>query len=398
MEAESVTDPSYNPFLDPDLNDDLDDDGEINVEWYPLPDYLTREEDEAEDADRESLSGDGDDPAEGGDPAPFAREAAGPFPTASDYARHHRFAAEPDLPDWLARMVVEAAAAMRAMQRASVSSDRGLDGAAEAFADARQRIRDAIADPMIASDLEARAQVLAQVRRAAGSELADEVAAVDHALAGTVPRVKFHEAIEDIIRREPALAKSAEAVADLYRKGPVFALAKSVEMNITREVQGIIRDHLDSGKATEISIREIMAKSEDFTRSYADTVVRTNANTAATEGRFAQVRDPDVRRIVPAFKFVAVVDYDVRRGRPEDHGENHRAAHGAIAGVDDPIWLRIAPPAGYGCRCSVVMVTKYELRRLGLLREDGGVTRRLSPGIEAFRRHPNFQRSRMPGT
>ena len=32
--------PPRNPMLDPTMNDDLDDDGNLDVEWYPLPDWL----------------------------------------------------------------------------------------------------------------------------------------------------------------------------------------------------------------------------------------------------------------------------------------------------------------------------------------------------------------------
>lgn len=41
-------------LLDPDQNDDIDDDGELDVEWYPLPDYL--QDDEEEDASATSPS------------------------------------------------------------------------------------------------------------------------------------------------------------------------------------------------------------------------------------------------------------------------------------------------------------------------------------------------------
>ena len=91
----------------------------------------------------------------------------------------------------------------------------------------------------------------------------------------------------------------------------------------------------------------------DFTRSYANTVYRTNLNTAYTAGRFQQAQEPGVRTVLPAMERWEIMDSAVRRGRPIDGPkggtkENHAAAHGLVAATTDPIWNRVASPSGYG--------------------------------------------------
>lgn len=154
------------------------------------------------------------------------------------------------------------------------------------------------------------------------------------------PGVPFEEAIEDLITREPRLENDYRRVAELYNTEHVFAAARSVDLNVTRRVQKALEDMMREGKgisSTEPIIREI----GDWTRSYSETVYRTNANTAYTKGRFEQMLDPDVLEVMPAFELVGLEDQNTR--------PNHYAAHGLIASVDDPIWRRFKPPLGYQC-------------------------------------------------
>lgn len=53
------------------------------------------------------------------------------------------------------------------------------------------------------------------------------------------------------------------------------------------------------------------------------------------------------------FRYHANHDDSVRRGRPEDKGENHLAMDGISAPADDMVWSSFTPPLGFGCRCSL---------------------------------------------
>ena len=204
-----------------------------------------------------------------------------------------------------------------------------------------------------------------------------------------VPDVPFSEAYADILRREPRLAGTAEKVAELYRTKHAFALARSAEVTLTEAVQRLVGRAMKEGIPTPSASAQV-AELGDFTTAYAGTVYRTNLATAYTAGRFQQAKDPEVARILPAMERYSVTDSALRRGRPEDGGENHAAAHGLVAPVGDPIWRTHAPPSGYGCRCGIRMVARSELRRRGLLRDDGTVLRFEPPGFASFSAHPNF--------
>jgi hypothetical protein len=203
-----------------------------------------------------------------------------------------------------------------------------------------------------------------------------------------VPKVAFAEAVADIIRREARLATSAADIARIYQEGG-FALAESADIALTRRIQEIVAQSIARG-TPELSAAALVREAGDFTAAYADTVYRTNLSTAYTAGRFEQARDPDVQRAMPAMERTSVRDSAVRRGRPEDHGENHLAADGLVAATDDVIWEGYRPPSGFRCRCAVRLVSVAELRRRGLMDGDR-VVRFEPPGLSAFRAHPSFQ-------
>jgi len=249
----------------------------------------------------------------------------------------------------------------------------------------------AIGDTMTLADLYGRRRVLlesdfADTRRfyAPTPELA-----IYGGRTPVVPDVPFSEAYEDILRREPRLATTAAKVAELYRTKHAFALARSAEVSLTEAVQRLVGRAVKEGIPTPSASAQV-AELGDFTTAYAGTVYRTNLATAYTAGRFQQAKDPEVARILPAMERYSVTDSALRRGRPEDGGENHAAANGLVAAVGDPVWRTHAPPSGYGCRCGIRMVARSELRRRGLLQDDGTVLRLEPPGFASFSAHPNF--------
>lgn len=189
----------------------------------------------------------------------------------------------------------------------------------------------------------------------------------------------FEEAVEDLLAREPRLVSSAREIAELYSQGKVFAMAKSISRRLTERVQAAITQMMISGENLGKGENEILRiaseESHDWVRAYASTVYRTNVANAYTEGRLTQVQNPEVAEVVKAFEFVGIDD---ARTRP-----NHRAAHGLIAAIDDPIWARMRPPLGYQCRCGIIFAGRYTLERKGLINKDGSVKRYEPPGFSA---------------
>lgn len=193
--------------------------------------------------------------------------------------------------------------------------------------------------------------------------------------ADPLPNIPFEEAIDDILSRIPDGEAHGERIAELYDEQHGFALARTSSQKLTQQIQKQIGKSL--GEVTDVNLQtRIIQGMGDFTRAYAETVYRTNVNTAFNNGRFEMASDPDVVDVVPAMEYRAVGDVDTR--------DNHQAAHGFVARTNDPIWRFMKPPFGYNCRCVVRTVDRFELERRGLLGPDGQVPLRTSPPPGAF--------------
>lgn len=192
-----------------------------------------------------------------------------------------------------------------------------------------------------------------------------------------LPRVTLSEAIDDLVSRVPvtlhdAAERTALRISKLYGDGRVIAFARAAEHTVTQEAQAFIARALrqgisegEAGRRLALTVNEIRQESAPWSESYARLAFRTNVNTAVTAGRFRQAQDPDIREVVPAFRFDAIGDSDTR--------DNHEAANGIILRVDNPAWSRIAPPLGFNCRCQVSHVSRFELESLGRIDVRGQV-------------------------
>lgn len=102
----------------------------------------------------------------------------------------------------------------------------------------------------------------------------------------------------------------------------------------------------------------VMALSRAFGRGQRDAAVGAEA---AGRASFAARRPRSSGAItVPGWRigweYRTRRDQKVRRGRPEDHGENHKALDGISAPHDDVVWRRFTPPCGFACRCVLLVV------------------------------------------
>lgn len=198
-------------------------------------------------------------------------------------------------------------------------------------------------------------------------------------------RVRFLEAVNDLLGREPRLAPGWEATRDEYAQGG-FAAARAASEQIAMRVQEAVARAADQGTSQERAENAILKALESattaelestqidpagFTRAYAETVFRTTTQTAYQRGRVEQARSPAVRKAVSGFRFSTAEDPDVR--------ENHSKAEGYIAHMDDPSWSYLRPPLGYRCRCTLELVPTAELVAMGLADKSGAITARAQP-------------------
>ena len=239
-----------------------------------------------------------------------------------------------------------------------------LQGASQAQkAQALDDLARAIAKANETADLMGRRRLALEINNATGRR--------DYA----VPVVPFEEAIEDILKRHPAIAPGWEATRDYYLDGG-FAIARSSKVEVTQRAQGAIRDAMRGGLTGQEAIDKILRAvqsqatgdpSEDwtFTGSYAETVYRTNIASSYTAGRIEQAKDPVFKREVAAWEVRTYPGPDVR--------PNHAAMRGKIAATDDPIWETMKPPLGYNCRCSIEFVGHKQALKAGAITSSGTV-------------------------
>lgn len=194
-----------------------------------------------------------------------------------------------------------------------------------------------------------------------------------------LPSVTFEEAVQDMVTRTPvtirlAAERTAQRISQLYGEGRVVAFVRSAEQAVTERVQSLIAEavregipeldfmrggSLQPGAGTNIvdAVKEIRAKTAEWSEGYARMAFRTNVNTAITAGKWKQGLDPDIDSIMPAVQFNTAGDVDVR--------PNHAAGDGKIMLRRNANWNQLAPPIDYNCRCGVRDVGLPELRRMG---------------------------------
>ena len=87
---------------------------------------------------------------------------------------------------------------------------------------------------------------------------------------------------------------------------------------------------------------------------HLETIFRTNIQTSLNVGRYQRMTDDAVLELRPFWQYRTVMDGSVR--------DSHAALNGRIYPAGDPVWGQIYPPNGYNCRCSVVTLSKRQLR------------------------------------
>ena len=265
-------------------------------------------------------------------------------------------------------------------------------GNKHALSDARKRLERVTSETMALGEIFGASLLMRDASTAyveEGVELARDraglltFAATETKLAG----VTFDEAVADMLARTPltlrrAAERTAQRVAQLYSEGKVVAFARSAEQSVTKRVQSLIAEALREGsiatpgggvlvgdgsigRGISMAVDEIREKTDAWTDAYSRMVFRTNMNTATSAGRFRQAQDPDIKEVLPAFRYDAVGDSDTR---PE-----HAALDGLILSVDNEAWNWLAPPIDYNCRCEAVQMSLPQLRRMGRIGADDKV-------------------------
>ncbi len=84
-------------------------------------------------------------------------------------------------------------------------------------------------------------------------------------------------------------------------------------------------------------------------------IYRTNLSASYAAGRWQQLKDPDLLKLRPFWKYVH--NDTVQNPRPL-----HQSWSGMVLRHDDPFWQTHFPPNGWGCRCRVTAVSAREYK------------------------------------
>ncbi len=234
---------------------------------------------------------------------------------------------------------------------------------------ARQSLQRLIGESMALADVIGRRRVALEL---AAIDEAPKMFARQYGKTPVIPQVPFREAFDDIINRLAVtfgkdIKNRGIEIARLYSEKHAFALAGSTSRVLTERVRQSIAKSIRRGESVT-KASEAISKIGGFTKGYAHTVYRTNLTTAYTAGRFKQLENENVRKVIRGLK------YSIRGINTRD---NHRANSKIWAEIDDPIWNTHSPPQGYNCHCRLILVSKKRFERKmksqRRLRADGSV-------------------------
>lgn len=140
-------------------------------------------------------------------------------------------------------------------------------------------------------------------------------------------------------------------------KSDAFTLAGAADLRLIGKIRDALADVAkDGGTAQdfEAAVNKLtddagVAQLNAFT---LDTAFNTAMQRAYSLGRYEQMSDETTKGVFPFWQYWTVGD---DRVRPE-----HRVIDQFTARADDPVWMKIYPPNGFNCRCSVVPVMENE--------------------------------------
>lgn len=200
----------------------------------------------------------------------------------------------------------------------------------------------------------------------------------------------FDKALEAVLENRVFQEIPESKMIDIYKdlskqygegkRALSFMGLTQIQLDGIDRVKSVIQDGLSNGVAPNKMTSEIEDAIRGFSKARAETVFRTQTSKAYTSGQWKQIQDPFFRNQIGALRFNATKDSNVR--------PDHLALDGWIGKTDDPYWEWITPPIHYNCRCSIDILSKNDLNRIGQLDPSGQLKRQKPIKIPT----PNFGR------
>lgn len=170
--------------------------------------------------------------------------------------------------------------------------------------------------------------------------------------------IPFEEALKFIRTKIPMTEAEFYALVKEART-KAFSVSGMASLDALKDIRDSLADAIKKGMTLSEWKKDVstILKHWGIDGWRAETIYRTNLQTAYQVGRYEQMTDPDVLEMRPYWRYVAVMDAATR---PE-----HAVMHGKVFPADDPIWDIWYPPNGFNCRCTVQTLSEAELKREG---------------------------------
>lgn len=178
-------------------------------------------------------------------------------------------------------------------------------------------------------------------------------------------RMTFEEAIA-FWRERGGSQEALDLVLQAYRRQAARATALAMDTLSRRAQAEIERSFIEGGGVAQF-IDAMNSETDSLgispaSPAYLETVFRTNTATAYGAGRVRQLNSPAVIAARPYRQYRASGDSRTRL--------NHRILDKLVLSAQQPLWLSIAPPNGFNCRCAVVSLSQRNFDQMGLTLSD----------------------------
>lgn len=249
----------------------------------------------------------------------------------------------------------------------------------------QRRLGDTLASHLAAADMLGRLQVLRHARKTTGKLLP---------ISGAASSVRFDEGDDAEEGQElasagfsfdgedtdaeryignltPVTRQVFDGLTAQYRRD-AFTLAGVADVRLIEKIRDELAQVARKGETIQEFRRRVSQLSSeacvtDLNSFTLDTAFNTAMQKAYSAGRLVQMREPHMVDAMPFWQYWTVGDLRVR---PE-----HAVLDGFVARAIDPVWVKIYPPSGFNCRCSVVPIQEDEAMKIDPRATEGGLER-----------------------
>lgn len=173
------------------------------------------------------------------------------------------------------------------------------------------------------------------------SELADAMRRAAEIGAATAGRE-----VESVTRHASSVTATPKAAIRAMAE-KAFWVTGVLKQRLLDSIQAVLISSIKNGEPLAETVRKV-AEIWDAHPDRLRTIVRTNIIDAYNTGRLAKFRDPDLRGLLDAVRYSAVLD--------DRTTEICDELHGSLFHPDDPLLDRVVPPNHFNCRSLLVPV------------------------------------------